>query len=188
MDLIHNGILLFIFFLVYQLWKGNHISITTSFNASFQDETTPKPTQDEDSNDLLIPLEKYKEYNSKTYLEGMKHYRLFLKYSQKDPSYDFYNHYIDKAKVHLKESMNLFQMMTIPTNETTKINFLEKQSDSVSDMKDISKIIKHIYDHGIRIIEAMIKKNKTRNVTNYSGFSEIQFPDAYNGESLHLYY
>ena len=192
MDLISNCIIVFILFMMYQYWNSHQMNIKSSLNhtlnTSFQIDIPPSPTNDTESNRLLVPLHNYKEYNPITYQNGMKHYRLYLRYSKKDPSSELYNHYIDKAYLHLKESVNQFQMMTIPTNETTKIQFLEDKSNSIRDNKHISKLIKDIYKQGIQTINEMIKQNKMKPVTNYSGFSEITFPEPYNGESLHLYY
>jgi len=133
-----SGILLFIY--LFNEYKSIKEDLDNQLIEKL--EHNPLPHYGNHITSNLKQLESYKKKNLSSYKEGMTYWNLFIKNVKKLENKKLinYSNIYDNAVFYLHKSINIFQSFTINTNS------------SISDMKNISSIVKNLYKESYLIL------------------------------------
>ena len=133
-----SGILLFIY--LFNEYKSIKEDLDNQLIEKL--EYNPLPHYGNHITSYLKRLESYKKKNLLSYKEGMKYWNLFIQNVKKLENKKLidYSNIYDNAVFYLHKSINIFQSFTTNTNS------------SLSDMKNISSIVKNLYKESYLIL------------------------------------
>lgn len=104
---------------------------------------------------LLKRLKKYKKIDKNGYSSGMKYWYKFIETINllEDDNIHNYNQYFENAQLYLKESINSFQSLSINSYDERYIEALKYGDfDETKEMKDISEIVNELNKEGYNIL------------------------------------
>lgn len=104
---------------------------------------------------LLKRLKKYKKIDKNGYRSGMKYWYKFIETINllEDDNIHNYNQYFENAQLYLKESINSFQSLSINSYDERYIEALKYGDfDETKEMKDISEIVNELNKEGYNIL------------------------------------
>lgn len=133
---------------------------------------------------LLNRLKKYKKIDKNGYRSGMKYWYKFIETINllEDDNIHNYNQYFENAQLYLKESINSFQSLSINSYDERYIEALKYGNfDETKEMKDISEIVNKLNKEGYNILynlslELNEKWNKNPNIHTKEIVMEYPLP------------
>ena len=136
---------------------------------------------------LLKRLKKYKKIDKNGYRSGMKYWHKFIETINilEDDNIYNYNQYFENAQMYLKESINSFQSLSINSYDERYIEALKYGDfDETKEMKDISELVNELNKEGYNILynlslELNEKWNKTPNIHTKEIIMEYPLPVNY---------